>query len=74
MDSTGVLELIAFLEKRFGIAVGDREIHPDNLDFITKITAFVDGKLAERSGPSSRPREPAPVSGGAAPPSIEGHV
>ncbi len=50
MDSTGVLELIGFLEKRWSIAVGDREIHPDNLDSIGKITAFVERKLAERGG------------------------
>ena len=75
MDSTGVLELIAFLEKRFGVAVGDREIHPDNLDSITKITAFVEGKLAERGGgPSSRAHEAAPANGVAATPALEGHV
>ena len=74
MDSTGVLELIAFLEKRWSIAVGDREIHPDNLDSITKITAFVERKLADRGGvPSSRPREAAPAGGVAAPHSVESH-
>jgi acyl carrier protein len=73
MDSTGVLELIAFLEKRWSIAVGDREIHPDNLDSIVKITAFVERKLAERGGVASpRPRDAAPASA-PTPASLEGH-
>jgi acyl carrier protein len=59
MDSTGVLELIVFLEKRWGISVGDREIHPDYFDSIRRITAFVERKIAERSdaAPSSRSRD-----------------
>ncbi len=71
MDSTGVLELIAFLEKRWGIAVDDREIHPDYFDSIRRITAFVERKLAERSDvvPTSRSRDsvapssPSPIGG-----------
>ncbi|MEO5726855.1 MAG: acyl carrier protein [Byssovorax sp.] len=49
VDSTGVLELIMFLEKRWDIVVGDREIHPDYFDSIQRIAAFVERKLAERS-------------------------
>ena len=49
VDSTGVLELIMFLEKRWEITVGDREIHPDYFDSIRRIAAFVERKLAERS-------------------------
>jgi acyl carrier protein len=72
MDSTGVLELCAFLEKRWSITVGDREIHPDNLDSIVRITAFVERKVAERGGVAApRPRDAAPAS--APPPSLEGH-
>ena len=47
VDSTGVLELIMFLEKRWEISVGDREIHPDYFDSIRRIAAFVERKLAE---------------------------
>ncbi len=49
VDSTGVLELIMFLEKRWEITVGDREIHPDYFDSIQRIAAFVERKLAERN-------------------------
>ena len=41
VDSTGVLEVISFLESTFGIAVADEEMLPDNLDTIGRITAFV---------------------------------
>jgi acyl carrier protein len=41
VDSTGVLEVIAFLEEQFGVQVADEEMHPDNLDSISKIAAFV---------------------------------
>ena len=45
IDSTGVLELVAFLEQQFGIAVGDRELLPDNLDSVQNAAAFVSRKL-----------------------------
>ena len=47
IDSTGVLELVAFLEEKFGIAVGDRELIPDNLDSIQNVSRFVERKLAD---------------------------
>lgn len=46
IDSTGVLELISFLERQFGIRVNDEEIVPDNLDSISRLTGFVERKLA----------------------------
>jgi acyl carrier protein len=45
LDSTGVLELVAFLEERFGIAVENEDLVPDNLDSISNIGAFVRRKL-----------------------------
>ena len=48
IDSTGVLELVAFLEERFGIAVADRELLPENLDSIHNASSFVSRKLAEQ--------------------------
>ena len=45
VDSTGVLELVAFLEQQFGISVGDDELVPDNLDSIRRLMAFLDRKL-----------------------------
>ena len=44
VDSTGVLEVIAFLEGEFGLHVADEEMLPDNLDSIDKIAAFVKRK------------------------------
>jgi acyl carrier protein len=41
IDSTGVLEIIAFLESRFGLKVSDSEVLPDNLDSIERIAKFV---------------------------------
>lgn len=41
VDSTGVLELVGFIEERFGVAVDDAEIVPANLDSIERIAAFV---------------------------------
>jgi acyl carrier protein len=41
VDSTGVLELVAFIESEFGIKVEGDEYVPDNLDSIDKVAAFV---------------------------------
>lgn len=47
VDSTGILELVAFLEGEFAILMTDAEIVPDNLDSIRAIVAFVRDKRAE---------------------------
>ena len=44
IDSTGVLELVAFIESTFGIKVEGDEFVPDNLDSIDKVSAFVKRK------------------------------
>ena len=41
VDSTGVLEVVGYLENEFGIKVDDSELLPENLDSIASITAFV---------------------------------
>lgn len=46
VDSTGILELVAFLEETYGITVGDSELTPDNLDSIDAIVAFLSRRLA----------------------------
>jgi len=46
IDSTGVLEVIAFIEGSFRITVADDEMLPDNLDSISHIAAFVMRKRA----------------------------
>jgi acyl carrier protein len=44
VDSTGILELIGFLEGEFGITVSDDEMVPENLDGIARMAAFVERK------------------------------
>jgi len=44
IDSTGVLEMTAFLEEDFGVKVSDDELVPDNFDSISKLAAFVGRK------------------------------
>jgi acyl carrier protein len=45
MDSTGILELVAFLETEFPISMTDAEIVPENLDSVAAIVRYVEGKL-----------------------------
>ena len=44
VDSTGMLEIIFFIEEQLGVKVKDEEMIPDNLDSVNKIAAFVQGK------------------------------
>jgi acyl carrier protein len=44
VDSTGILELISFLEEKFGIAINDDELLPANLDSIENIVNFLEKK------------------------------
>lgn len=44
IDSTGVLELIAFLEENFGVKVQDDELLPENLDSINRLARFIEKK------------------------------
>ena len=44
IDTTGVLEVIAFIERRFEIRVDDEEILPENLDSVARISAYVQRK------------------------------
>ena len=46
IDSTGVLEVTAFLESEYGIQVADGEIIPTNMDSINAIASFVSRKRA----------------------------
>jgi acyl carrier protein len=45
VDSTGILEIIGFLESEFGIKVLDEEIVPDNLDSVQRIADYLARKL-----------------------------
>jgi acyl carrier protein len=44
IDSTGVLEVISFIEGEFGLEVADEEMRPDNLDSIARIVHFIEQK------------------------------
>lgn len=45
IDSTGILEVIEFLEDESGIKIEDEDMVPDNLDSVNKIIAFVARKF-----------------------------
>jgi len=49
IDSTGVLELVGFLETKFGIVVADGDLVPANLDSVARVARFVERKVKERS-------------------------
>lgn len=46
IDSTGVMEMIYFLQDEFGIAVEDSEMVPENLDSVNNIVRYVERKQA----------------------------
>jgi acyl carrier protein len=48
IDSTGVLELVGYLESRFGITVADEDLVPANLDSVARVAMFVEQKLGSR--------------------------
>ena len=41
IDSTGMLELVSFIEQTYGISVKDNELVPENLDSLRNISQFV---------------------------------
>jgi acyl carrier protein len=41
IDSTGVLEVVSFIQENFGVAVEDDELVPDNFDSIGAIAKYV---------------------------------
>ena len=45
IDSTGVMELVAFLEQQYGIQLQDRDLIPDNLDSINGLARFVESHV-----------------------------
>jgi acyl carrier protein len=47
IDSTGVMEIIMFIEETFGIKVNDDEMLPANLDSVDNLAAFVQRKQAQ---------------------------
>jgi acyl carrier protein len=48
IDSTGILELVTFIEERYEIQIEDDEMLPENLDSLDNVSAFVLRKLGEQ--------------------------
>jgi len=44
IDSTGMLELVSFVENAFGLEVADMDLIPENLDSVNKLAGFIDRK------------------------------
>ncbi len=44
IDSTGMLDLITFVEERFALSLEEPELVPANLDSVSKLVAFIDRK------------------------------
>jgi acyl carrier protein len=45
IDSTGILELVSFMEETFNIKVEDEELVPENLDSIKNVVAYLEKKI-----------------------------
>lgn len=46
IDSTGVLELVGYLEQEFAVTVEDDELVPENLNSINNLAVYIDKKVA----------------------------
>ena len=50
IDSTGILEMIAFLEETYGLTIADEEIVPENFDTLGNVVRFLERKLSPPAG------------------------
>ena len=48
IDSTGILELITFIEETYDIRIEDEELVPENLDSLKDVIRFVEKKIADK--------------------------
>jgi len=53
LDSTGVLELLQYIEETFGFRVADDELVPDNLDSLNKLVVFIGQKTGSLTSKAS---------------------
>ena len=44
IDSTGILELVSFIEEQYNITIEDEELIPDNLDSVNNVVKFIGNK------------------------------
>jgi acyl carrier protein len=54
VDSTGILELVAFIEETFAIRVEDDEMIPENLDSISNVAVYLESKMSHEERTESR--------------------
>ena len=59
IDSTGVLELVSFVQETYGIRVTDDELVPDNFDSLSKLESFIGRKRAAESHERRETSQPA---------------
>jgi len=57
IDSTGVLQLIGYLEEHFGIPIGDGDVTPANLDSVNRVVQFVEARRAAQADCSVAPQD-----------------
>jgi acyl carrier protein len=55
VDSTGMMDVLLFVETEFGISVADQDITPHNFETVGRIASYVDRRLADRLGSSDAP-------------------
>ncbi len=48
IDSTGVLELVAFLQSKYSMTIQDEDLVPENLDSIENLMRFVETRVYEK--------------------------
>ncbi len=49
IDSTGLLELVTFMQEHFGITVEDEDIVPEHLGTVKQVVDYVDAKLKAKT-------------------------
>ena len=50
IDSTGILELVSYIEERFRITMADDELVPENLDSVSNVVNYLERKKGEEAG------------------------
>jgi len=49
IDSLGIIELVTFVEKKYGVSVADNELLPENFDSVAKLGSYIVNKSAKGS-------------------------
>lgn len=47
MDSTGVLEVVLFIQQRYGLAVPDEDLVPEHFSTLGRIATYINDRLAD---------------------------